>query len=350
MAAFNQQFPLAKFLAKAPCGTDIFPDLNVDYFDRFCRVDEYLNAEVHPKVNQGATAHDRLWLTDHGPAHISTVISRASRLIFAPKCILTPYEAYLLLLAIHFHDVGNVFGRQEHEKRVDTIMWQLDDSLIGSDSFEKRLITDIAMSHGGKTPEGDFDTIGSLPYKRNPPNNEPRAHLLAAILRFADELADDFTRTSRFEKQNELFVPAGTEIFHDYADRLRRVDIDLQNRLVTLSFELNPTAAHKQYNTPAGPVYLFDEILNRILKMAKEHAYCSRFMHPHVHIDSLNIDVVICNDNYSKVLKTVTYVIREHGYPVYPSHLNELCPELYGLNGEVMSNMVRQLIGENDAP
>ena len=35
---------------------------------------------------------------------------------------LSPYEAYLLLMPAHFHDVGNICGRQGHEKRIAEII------------------------------------------------------------------------------------------------------------------------------------------------------------------------------------------------------------------------------------
>ena len=55
------------------------------------------------------------FLTDHGPQHIETVISRASDLIRARSCDLSSYEVFLLLAAIHLHDVGNIHGRTGHQ-------------------------------------------------------------------------------------------------------------------------------------------------------------------------------------------------------------------------------------------
>ena len=84
----------------------------VDYHDRYVRLNQHLNDHVHPKVNAGAAATDDLWLTDHGPEHVATVISRINDLTFRDgNFVVSPYEAYLLLVSAHFHDVGNVFGR-----------------------------------------------------------------------------------------------------------------------------------------------------------------------------------------------------------------------------------------------
>src|SRR5258706_8376888 len=100
-----QAAPLAQF----PGGGSI------NYPQRYTVMAEYLNNNAHAEINIGAAIRDGGLLTDHGPNHIKTVIQRASDLVTVDTCDLTPYEVYILLCAIHFHDVGNMFGRKEHE-------------------------------------------------------------------------------------------------------------------------------------------------------------------------------------------------------------------------------------------
>ena len=237
----NRNSKLAQYLRENE-GHESFPNHDIDYYKRFTRIDDWLNKEIHPLVNHGATAHDPIWLTDHGPDHIATVIRRISDLVF-PRCVLTPYEAYILLIASHFHDIGNVFGRKEHEKRCRKIMFDLDSTLVGTDSAEKRMICDIATAHGGYVDEDESnkDTIGSLPYPwyRQGGEKSARAQMLAAILRFADELADDDTRTSRFVMEQTQELYPGSEIYHVYADRLKSVQINRAEGNILISFELS---------------------------------------------------------------------------------------------------------------
>ena len=203
----NEETKLVGFLRESLRSDPSFPRDEVDYYRRFQGIDEYLNAKVHPTVNQGAAAKGDGWLTDHGMRHITTVIRRASELVGdGESVLLTPYEVFLLLTAIHFHDVGNVFGRNKHEQEITSLMQELDESLIGSDGIERRMIRDIAMAHSGyaDTDGHDKDTIGCLSWDPVRGNLEPRVQLLAAVLRFSDELADDHTRTSRFLIDNKL--------------------------------------------------------------------------------------------------------------------------------------------------
>jgi hypothetical protein len=88
----------------------------VDYCKQYALAAEYLNNNVHKHVNPFAVLKDGGFLTDHGPDHIKTVIKRASDLVSTTEFDLEPYEVYLLLMAIHFHDVGHIKnGRYQHE-------------------------------------------------------------------------------------------------------------------------------------------------------------------------------------------------------------------------------------------
>ena len=324
-------------LIKRSASDKSFPE-ELDYFDRFRRIDDYLNENVHPYVNQGAAAIEPIWLTDHGSGHITTVMQRASDLTFIPESVLSPYEAYVLLLAIHFHDVGNVYGRQEHERRITEEIAKIDKSLIGNNSLEQRIIRDVAMAHGG-VQNRSKDTIGQLRYESPTP---VRVQQLAAILRFADELSDDHTRTSRFLLDNKLIAPE-SEVYHRFCERLRGVRVDARENVISLRFELNENVAKLKCQKHTDFVYLFDEILTRLTKMHLEHIYCSRFMTPFIHINRIEVSILLCTENYMTVLETIQFVMAPRGYPEAPPKLSDLCPELAGLTGYKLKSRFKQL-------
>ena len=346
MPSNNLSSKLVLFL-KDNAEHDSFPEHGTNYYERFVRIDEHLNAEVHPTANTGPGAKERIWLTDHGPRHISTVIRRASDLVCKPDCVLTPYEAYILLLLCHFHDVGNLFGRKEHEKRVQDVVFRLDSTLVGSNTFEKRMICDAATAHGGYVDEDetDKDTIGKLNYERSSKPTDPDVKKLAAILRFADELADDKSRTDPLQKEalaEEETVKKQSEIFHEYASVLNPIEVK-DSRVVEARYELSLEAATKQFYKKGELVYLFDEIKSRSFKMHRELVYCSRFMVPDVLIDQIDVRVEVCNNDFSQVLGEIRYSMSQQGYPEHPSDLNAICPTLSDLNGSILATRVAGL-------
>ena len=345
----NEETKLGGFLRENSRSHSSFPHEEVDYYLRFQGLDTYLNAEVHPTVNQGAAASGDGWLTDHGTQHITTVIRRASELVVdGESVLLTPYEAFLLLTAIHFHDVGNVFGRNNHEQEIATLMQELDESLIGSDGMEKRMIRDIAMAHGGyaDTDGHDKDTIGSLSWEPVGSNLEPRVQLLAAVLRFADELADDHTRTSRFLIDHKLVQKS--EVYHVYADRLRKVTIRPEDRKVFLQFELDVAHTTTKYWKGRRKVYLYDEIVARSLKMHREHVYCLRFMQPLVRVDTIDVSITITTDNYMTVLEKVAFSLIQRGYPDRPTSLSEVDADIGALTGKQLHRKILRISKKAD--
>ena len=57
-------------------------------------------------------------LTDHGPEHVSDVLTKASQLLQDSPDYFSAIELYVLGLGILFHDVGNLEGRLEHNRRI----------------------------------------------------------------------------------------------------------------------------------------------------------------------------------------------------------------------------------------
>ena len=343
----NAHTNLAKEVGKNPQHESL-PTDSIDYYKQFVRIDDYLNKHIHPQVNVGPTACEPIWLTDHGPEHVATVIRRAGDLVFIDECVLTPYEAYILLLAAHFHDIGNIFGRDEHTQKIRQVMFKLDKTLVGDNNLEKRMICDIAMAHGGYVrEEGGKDTIGKLPWDDPPDrsNSAARVKKLAAILRLADELSDDNTRTSRFVQEASKEVLPGSEIFHGYASQLRPVIVSHDTRSIDVRFELNTELINKKLRKGTDEKYLYDEILDRTCKMYREYIYCNRFMLPDIVLQRINVHIDVCTDNYSDILGTIKYTMAEEGYPGRPRKIQDLSPEVVA--GDVIKQRVESVLQSN---
>jgi hypothetical protein len=343
----NPKSRLAQYLAQH-AGHDSFPDQHQDYFTRFVAINEFLNDKVHPAANVGPGAREPIWLTDHGPNHVAHVIDRASDLLFSPGCALTPYEAYILLLAIHFHDVGNIFGRDEHERRIlEQLFVPEVVALLGPDAAERRMVGHIAQAHGGYADlaREDKDTIGKLKYDRprHLGRGSVRVKTLAAILRFADELADDHTRTNRFVQAAVAELQPGSEVYHIYADRLRRVEVDLDSRTIRLHFEVNPEVISRTHGKHDDGVEFIDEVFSRTFKVYQECLYCSRFMIPYVLLEQIHVVIDVCSGDYSQVLGKLEYIMAQDGYPSIPADIRLVCPVLAGVNGDWLRAQVADL-------
>jgi len=102
-----------------------------------------------------------VFLNRHDGKHTQKVQERVLMLLqhFEP-CVLNYYELFLLMCATVVHDVGNIFGRSEHEKDIKRVLdAQCADIL--PDSVERRIIARVARAHGGLIGESQ-DTISVL--------------------------------------------------------------------------------------------------------------------------------------------------------------------------------------------
>jgi len=295
-----------------------------EYIAQYNKVASDLQKYVHSETTKGAISIDGGYLTDHGPDHIGTVIARASALVEAESCLLSAYEVYLLLMAIHFHDIGNVFGRANHASNAQEAMKWLGES-AGRDEFEKKMILQIARAHGGEI-DGDKDTIGKLGVNAPLHNRQVRPRLLAAILRFADELADERRRANRFGLDTKS-IPETAAIYHEYALALHSVRIEHEGQTTELAFSVPHDKALRKYKLDGGESYLLDYILKRTLKMYLEQMYCMRYMRNSIALDRIDVRIEVFGDAIDPI-ETIAYRIAESGYPTVPLEIYELCPDL----------------------
>ncbi|MGE3759003.1 MAG: hypothetical protein AB7H97_14675 [Pseudobdellovibrionaceae bacterium] len=324
---------------------------SVDYAGMYRRVSEYLNNDVHSEVNMGARIIDGGLLTDHGPEHIRTVIQRASELVFTKSCRLSPYEIYILLMAIHFHDVGNIKGREDHEIKSGEIYKELG-RLASIDATERHYIVNIAQAHGGRQKdklELLEKTFGKAPKLLG---FTVRVPLLASILKLADELADEYTRATKIDW---AVVPKESQVFHKFAYALKTVDINHETHTVELDFWLDKENATTKYGKLDSEIFLVDEIKERTYKTHLERLYCMRFMADEIRLNSVVVKINFLEpDSIDPFHDPIGYRLEEKGYPGHdiagsaPDPYTEfarLCPDT-PFSGESIRDEVIALDGD----
>lgn len=235
------------------------------------------------------------YLNDHGPDHINMVIERADDILksAADGAKLTVYEAFILLCAIQIHDIGNIKGRSEHEKKSICIFDEIAKDVI-LDTYERKVIKIIAKAHGGRTSNGSKNTLLALPEIDQINQQNIRIRFLAAVLRFADELADDATRANKIASNFKL-LSESSEIYHAYSESLKSVliqkDTNRGDSSVALKYYYETEGIEKKYKCIGGEKYLLDEIYDRTLKMERERIYFMRFARPYIDISKIVVTI-----------------------------------------------------------
>lgn len=313
---------------------------HINYIARYIENATKLYNNIHPLIEEGASLINKICLNNHGVEHIKTVIHRASQLVSTPGFELSPYELYVLLMGIHLHDVGNILGREDHEKKITNIISLIVEhmsALSFEDGIEEESITDIASAHGG-----GIDSLMSLDNDMRILDQPVRGQYIAAIIRIADEIADDARRAKTFLLKTGK-LPEESNIFHLYSYCLKTAEYKPTSKCISYIFRIEEEYVHRTYKKGEEEVYLIDEIYERTLKTFKESVMCAKMLRPYIFIDRVRVLInIILNerDQYGRTQKKIIqYDLNDFGYPKV--EFNQLCPKITPLTGQVISSQLK---------
>lgn len=285
-----------------------FPINKKQLVEKYISLERILNDKYHPNATLGAAICGDGLLTDHGVDHVNAVMHHAAEIIGKNAVFLSGYEIYLLLIAIHFHDLGNIYGRKEHEEKIEKVMEELGEALE-LDNVEKEYVLAIAKVHGGYV-DGDKDTIRYVNVDDVCNGIQVRSRMLAAILRFADEISDDFSRAV----YSGIEVPKQNEVFHCYSKVLEPVNI--QGETIKFHFRIPYKYTQERVGKGEEEVFLYDEILNRLTKCMRELEYCRTYANGFINISTLNVTIdILQKGSFHKRKKSLSFRLSLFGYP-----------------------------------
>ncbi len=354
MGKIDNILPLEKVLKLCSNNPDLcakFPDLKRNYFDDYCKSLQSLRDIIYPEINLGLAVlspGDAAIYTDHSGDHFDDVVRYAGIMlglspddITAPaevvkilkaggKWHLDPYEIYLLLCAIRFHDTGNRYGRERHEKKILNVMEEI--SLNGLPVRVERVrIAKIGEAHGGKAANGSKDTIGlHLEPETEVGQQKIKPQLIASIVRLADEICEGRERATKLPE-----IPEGNEVFHKYAESIEQCFLHDGN--LSIHYSINKEDSVCLFGKNKDETYLTDEIFIRLEKMELERRYCNMFLPPELQVRTLSVKVeiweVTMNEYkcmvHQEILKDA-FQVSETGYPADLVCLSKMRPGLTG--------------------
>lgn len=300
-----------------------FPNTTIDYCILYKSLVQHLRSNIYTHVDAGLAANtpEHGLYTAHNSEHFDEVVLYAGELLGVKEgnedIQLSPYELYVLLVAIRVHDAGNIYGREEHEKKCFSVLRNCG-ATAGDDDAEKKIIGNIAQAHGGKTSNGDKDTIGALQPSYGISRHPIRPRLIAAIVRFADEICESRRRATNYLLKHGA-MPKHSELFHRYAASITESSITLADRRLSLRYTVKLSDAVQAWGCAiAGDKtqsYLIDEILERLEKMNRERKYCNRFSKELYTIDEIRASIDVVTEDYDLVHQISVPDLYDFGYP-----------------------------------
>ena len=268
---------------------------NTDHFiPSYDAVKSYMIQHIYPNIAKRKKEYD---LTDHGESHIQDVLRKAFDIlqhayINPNDWRLSDLELYLLCMGILVHDIGNLDDREDHELKIVNFFTSKQFPMLNEQV--RRSTIRIARAHGGKG-----DTIEKLSSHRELIGQEINSTNVAALLRFADELAEGPQRTSSLMLEKAL-ISDSSILYHRYAQITRPPC--LQAGSVIANYEIPLTKivndqSIKETRETLKPLLKF--IFIRTHKLNRERIYCGLYSDCIHKITNVSVSITFFEDQDS---------------------------------------------------
>lgn len=260
-------------------------------------------------------------LTDHGTHHIGNVMRNVAQVLGIKSSDpikadhvagLTATEALALLMGCLLHDIGNIEGRDKHNQATSAVWRKSGSASWNSWSFpDRKALINICQAHTGKAEDGSADTLAPLASEKSYFLLQPiRSAQIAAILRFADELAEGEQRTSQYLLNTSAY-PEGNEIYHEYA-KITQINIDRASARIAIdySIDLRDEFFGDSASAPSKLRSLLELIYQRVVKLERERLFARHYAPEFLQFRETSV-VVHMHDDYGNELKLPSLVLND---------------------------------------
>jgi hypothetical protein len=242
-----------------------------DLFADYTLTREYLFKHIYPQI--GSRLPD---FTYHDGSHVTNVLDNIYVLLGDFLNGISCETLYFLCLSTLFHDTGLIHGRKDHQKRIGDIYNDVPGRKDNIHKYgnERKIITKIVEAHSGKAIDNTNDTLKYLDKQQLGYHEIINTQQIAAILKFADELAEGGQRTSDFFIKNNIYKK-NSRIFHIYSQAYRSVISPKDCRIVityniTISILNNDLIVSEGINLKKFLNFIYE----RMIKIDDERKYC----------------------------------------------------------------------------
>lgn len=238
-------------------------------------------------------------LSDHGVDHIQNVMTNVTQLLGLPRAYggeegwtmpagYSVHEMLLLLFGCLTHDVGNIMGREKHNRAIAEATALAGGGWAQLPIGDRLIIERIGRAHSGKSSDGDKDTLGELSTQSAFfAGHQIRPVEVAAVLRFADELAEGPQRTSKAllvlardtSPPSALRLGDSSRLFHLYA-AISGYNIDHAAGRILIDYNIDRESLDYGSDCTAREIIIRDLLgmtFKRALKVNAERQYARHY-------------------------------------------------------------------------
>lgn len=310
---------------------DEFPNDHDKHWARYVMTRSAIKSEILPHIAASEPS-----LSDHGADHIVNVIENCGQVLgIEAKDLrnelwterkqersatynLSSAELLLLLMGCLLHDIGNINGRKGHNQ-VTRKVWKAaaPSSFSSWKNQDIKTIIKVCQAHTGKGKDGSANTLQDFAIEDTFfLGKSVRAGVVAAVLRFADELAEGAQRTSLYLLKKR-FYETESEIYHQYA-KVTEVAIDPNGGRIALHYTIEITDLYFSQSDQSWAEQLESFLkfcFMRIEKLDYERLYTRHYAPEHLPFNETSIVLSLHSDG-EELCPDLTTVLNDfHGRP-----------------------------------
>ncbi len=194
--------------------------------------------------------------------------------------VMTWVDSLILLNALVWHDIGNMYGRKQHGRQVRSCLNAISPRLY--DEHMSKYVIQVAQAHSGEN--AIENEIPSSHAARSYRREAMHLQFLAAVLRFADEIDEDHRRSSPDEWDQMRLIPKQNQRFWYFCKANSSIQVKPitgDNNIsywVTIESHIPESEFDRKLWAGRKKVKCLSEYFRRLLKFENERNYCNRFL------------------------------------------------------------------------
>ena len=170
---------------------------------------------------------------NHGRGHIERVLEYLNGLLGPhPLNHINSYELFLSMMSILYHDIGLLRQRQDHADISRELLEGDDQNAYVVDPRDRAIIAVAVANHSSSK---DIETeCTSMDETEFIGGREARPKVITALVRFSDELDEDFRRADPILQQR-LNIPPSSDFYWRFCQRIRGIRPSLETKQIDVN-------------------------------------------------------------------------------------------------------------------
>ena len=225
---------------------------------------------------------------NHGRGHITRVLENLDHLIGSrPLQHLSVYELFLAMMSILYHDIGLLQKRQEHADISRALLeGDANDAYI-INTIDKEFIAAAVVSHSSS--KDIAEECSRFAPEEIIANHKARPTVIAALVRLADELDEDYRRADPI-LERKLDLPEESRFFWLFCQRVRGVRPNFVSKHIDVNLALEPQDTTTYGKLPGGKTRHFVSfVAEKLAKINHERVTVNRFLPEELQYTGLHV-------------------------------------------------------------